>query len=292
MDKVTVIMRTKNSGEFMPAVLKALFSQEGVDFELAVIDSSSTDKTVECLKLYPHHFTQIPAEEYVPGPVLNRMVEKAETPIVVFLNSDAHLLSPNSLSELLRPFDDPDVEATFGRQRPRPDALAWVEHALEVSFPAHGPAPDWVPFALPFAAMRKSAWERHPFYSKAWGSEDTEWGVWANRIEYVPRATVMHSQNYTQKQLYGRMFIEGEADAFIYGKYASGPAQALLCLKEMVREVWLGVKKGEWRGLLQVPARCLIRRLAYWRGNQLGHKRIKTGCKNLRVGQQAVLSRY
>jgi len=56
--------------------------------------------------------------------------------------------------------------------------------------------------------------------SDAWASEDTEWGNWAKEngynIKYVKNAILMHSHNYSLIQIYGRKFVEGEGDVFIY----------------------------------------------------------------------------
>lgn len=289
----TVIIRTKNSAPELPAVLSALHGQEGVHWDLLVIDSGSTDDTRECLRDTPHQWIQIQAEEYVPGPVLNQAIAASSSPLLVFLNSDALLLHPHCLKALLAPFSDTAVAATYGRQRPAPDAEPWVADAIERSFPPDHPS-EWIHFALPFAALRRNLWEEHPFYDRAWGSEDTEWGIWAlgqgYKVSYVPKAAVMHSQNYTLEQLYGRQFIEGEADAILSGKPAH--IQWARGCKEFLRELWVTARRGRLRDLAKVPRRCWTRRLAYYRGYCHGTKRLLKGDSDIKQGQREVLSRY
>ena len=140
-------------------------------------------------------------------------VRESRGDIIVFQNSDVAPLTPWALHSLLSALRSPTVGAAFGRQIPRPDAHSWVRRDYAAAFPAGRVCPEWMPLSLPFAAIRRSALERHPFHSAAWGSEDTEWGMWAPdagvTVSYVPDATVMHSHNYTLRHLYGRRFIEG-----------------------------------------------------------------------------------
>ena len=54
---------------------------------------------------------------------------------------------------------------------------------------------------------------------------------------YVPEAAVMHSHNYTLRELYGRCFIEGEADAFIYDARPSVRRSVLRVAAAIKRDV-------------------------------------------------------
>lgn len=296
MPSATVILRTKNSAKTLPQTLKALFSQTFQDFDLFVVDSSSTDQTLSLLQPYPHQLLKIQAHEYFPGKILNLAIKKVETPFLVFLNSDAILLSPYSLKNLLEPFDNPAVVAAFGRQVPSPNADAWVKRDYEVSFPPRETAPPWMHLSLCFAAMRRAAWETHPFYTLAWGSEDNEWGHRAKqegkKISYVPEAVVLHSHNYTFKQLYGRRFIEGEADAFIYrGAYTRAHA-FLDILKAIFRDMIYDLKNHSWGDLPLIPFRRSVYYWAYYKGHRWGEKRLFTHNADASVGQKTVLKSY
>lgn len=293
---VTVIMRTKNVAGVVGQALDGLFAQDYGDFELLVVDSGSTDDTLDVVSQYEARVEHLAADSYVPGRVLNRAIAGCGSPVVVFQNSDAVPLHQQALSALLAPFDDADVDATFGRQLPRPEAQTWVRGDYERAFPAMPPPPAWLPYSLPFAAMRRSAWVQRPFYDAAWGSEDTEWGVAAARdarlIEYVPEAAVMHSHNYTLRQLFGRRFIEGEADAFIYGA-ASPVASALRAWAgAMARDAWQHTHKRDWIGLLQVPLRRAVFHGAYVAGHRHGRRRIAARDTDVGFGQRVVLERY
>lgn len=220
MKKVTVIVRTFNVAWVIDQALAALMSQKGVEIELMIVDSGSTDATLDMVAPYPHTLLSIEPGTYFPGKVLNRAVKASRTELVVFINSDVVLLDQYAISKLITPLKDSMTAASFGRQIVRPEADLWVRHDYERAFPTTGNRPDWMHYSLPIAAMKKEAWELQKFYTDAWGSEDTHWGVNIKKkgynIAYVSDAIAMHSHNYTLKQLASRRRIEGEADVFIY----------------------------------------------------------------------------
>lgn len=294
--KVSVIMRSKNSDWVIAQALAGLFSQTFKDFELIVVDSGSTDRTLEIIKNYPCRLIQIEAKSYYPGSVLNMAMEEAKSDLIVFQNSDGVPLSPHTLQRLVDAFDDPSVDAALTRQIPRPEAHGWVKRDYALSFPDAESTPEWIRLSLPMAAMRKAAWEKHHFYTDAWASEDTEWGEWAVnnglRIKYVKDAIIMHSHNYTLKQIYGRKFVEGEADTFIYQRKPSCLKMLFSMIKQSSRDIIYLLKTGI---IAEIPAaipRNITYNWAYYKGLKLGYNRKKTGNQDISIGQKNVLSRY
>jgi rhamnosyltransferase len=289
-------MRTKDSESDLQQVLPALFCQDYPAFDLLVVDSGSEDGTLDALRRYPCRVERIRAEDYYPGPVLNRAVAQAKTEIVVFQNSDVVPLRPDALRQLVGAFRDPGVQAAFARQVPRPEAESWVRRDYSKAFPSAGEAPDWLPLSLPFAAMRRSAWRQQPFYDEAWGSEDTAWGELARQrnwvVRYVPESVVMHSHNYTMKQLYGRKFIEGEADAFIYGRRATLGRMLLASIRSSCRDLAYHLARGEIAAAVTAPVRRTVESWAHFRGHRHGQRRREHNDHDTSVGQRTVLSRY
>jgi len=294
--KVSVIMRSKNSDWVIAQALSGLYSQTYQEFELIVVDSGSTDRTLEIVEHYPCKLIQIEAKSYYPGSVLNMAIEKANGEIIVFQNSDGIPLSPHTLERLVRAFDDENVDAALTRQIPRPEAFDWVRQDYAISFPDAEETPNWIRLSLPMAAIRKKIWEKHHFYTDAWASEDTEWGEWAvkngYKIKYVKDAIIMHSHNYNLKQIYGRKFVEGEADTFIYGKKPSIFRMIVNFVKLGLRNCILSLRHLNIRELLDSIPRSFVYNWAYYRGLRLGYSRQKTGNKDISIGQKNVLSRY
>jgi len=294
--RVTVIMRSKNSDWVIAQALAALYSQTYKDFELLVVDSGSTDRTLEIVKQYPCRLIQIEAKAYYPGSVLNMAIEQTEADIIIFQNSDGVPLSPHTLQRLVSVFDDAAIDAALTRQIPRPEAFDWVRRDYRLSFPDVAQTPDWIRLSLPMAAMRKSAWEKHHFYEDAWASEDTEWGEWAvqngMKIKYVPDAIIMHSHNYTLKQIYGRKFVEGEADAFIYNRKPTLVKMLINVIKQTIRDSIYLLLKGNISEAFGSLSRNITYNKAYYKGLVLGCQRIKSGNNDTSIGQRNVLTRY
>jgi len=294
--QVSVIMRSKNSDWVIAQSLAALFSQDFKDFDLLIVDSGSTDRTLSIIREFPCRLLQIAERDYYPGAVLNQAIEQTRSDLIVFQNSDAVPLTPCALGRLVGAFAAPDVHAAYARQVPRPEAESWVRRDYDASFPERGEPPPWLPFSLPFAAMRRSIWQRHPFQTQTWGSEDVEWGYWARghgaTIRYVPNALVMHSHNYTLRQLYGRRFIEGEAEAFIHPGALALTTTVSRVFRSIAGDAVYLLRSRSASGFFLAPARRWVFHWAYYVGHRWGRKRWLEGHLDPSHGQAVILDRY
>jgi len=264
MKKVTVIMRTFNVEWVVDQALAAIMKQKGVEIELMIVDSGSIDNTINMVEEYNHTFLEVEPGTYFPGKVLNMAVSKANTELVVFINSDVVLLDQYAIFKLIKPLEDSITVASFGRQVVRPEADLWVKHDYERAFPQKKEQPEWIHFSLPIAAMKKSIWEIQPFYTDAWGSEDTHWGVNIKnkgyKISYVKDAIAMHSHNYTLKQLASRRRIEGEAEVYIYPKKSvSLFGEIVSFTASSIRESWYYLNNKK---IVLIP-NLMINRIVY-----------------------------
>jgi len=293
MSAVTIIMRSKDSDWVIDQALAALYSQEFRDFELLVVDSGSKDRTLEMVRRYPHRLIEIPPSNYFPGSVLNMAIENCTSEIIVFVNSDCVLLHPDCLGKLVAQLKSPEVDAAFARQIPRPDAELWVRTDYAKSFPAEPRAPAWMTFSLPLAGFKRSAWKKHPFYTQAWASEDSEWGHWAREngltVRYLPECRVMHSHNYTAKQLFARKYVEGEADVFIYGRKANPASLVQQIALQTFRDILIALKEASPMAAFSSLGRAVAGQLGYYRGVRLGWRRVHSKNLDLSIGQSVVL---
>ena len=292
---ISVVLRTKNGITTTRQTLAALAAQSIQPLEWIVMDCRSTDGVRELATSYGARIIDVDPDTYFPGKVLNRAAEAASGDLVVFVNSDTTPLLETSLEALVRPLDDPEVAATFGRQVVRPEALGWVRGDYDAAFPAEGPAPDWLPMSLPFSAIRRELLDAHPFYTDAWASEDTEWGVRARRaglrIEYVPRAIAMHSHDYTLPEIRGRRYVEGEADAFIHPERRLGAARlARRWASTVARDLRIQWARSEWLEMLRTPLRRAVFWGAWARGNRWGRTRRTRALADTGRGQRTILS--
>jgi rhamnosyltransferase len=148
-----------------------------------------------------------------------------------------------------------------------------VEWRRDYAFPADWTAAALDALALPLAAMRRSIWEQHRFQTDTWGSEDTEWALGeAERTSGRIRAeaVVMHSHNYTLRQLYGRRFVEGEADALHPSGHPGVSSFLARTARSIGRDVLFHLREADFVGLGNVPLLRLLYYWAYYRGHKLG----------------------
>ena len=236
-------MRTFNVAWIVDQSLASLMGQQDIQIDLIIVDSGSTDKTLDMISHYQHTFIAIESKDYFPGKVLNQAIEIAKYDTIVFINSDVVLLNPYSLKNLISPLEHQLTAGSFGRQIVRPDADLWVRDDYECAFPSSDHTPKWMHYSLPIAAMKKSIWKKIPFYTNSWGSEDTYWGIQVKKagynIAYVKDAIAMHSHNYTLKQLASRRMIEGEADVYIApNKKYTLMSMILTFIKSSLKKSW------------------------------------------------------
>jgi len=218
---VSIIMRSFNEAWALRETLPALAAQNHRDWELIVIDSGSTDGSVDLLRQFrPRHLIQILHREYNPARVMNRGMELALSNFAIFLNADATPLGSDWLGPLVRALHDPRVAAVFGRQIPRPDCQAVFAHDYERCFGMERASAHWDHFfSMVSSGIRKDIWAKRGFNERMQYSEDDEYTRWCRaqgyRVVYVPESVVTHSHNYTAAQAWRRSYGEGRALAAI-----------------------------------------------------------------------------
>lgn len=219
---VSIIMRSCNEGWALRETLPALRAQEYKNWELIVIDSGSTDGSVELiLKARPRAFVQIKKENYNPSRVMNQGMQLANADVGIFLNADATPQGAHWLRPLVMSLQDRETAAVFGRQIPRPDCQAVFAHDYERCFGAKRESVRWEHFfSMVSSGLRKDIWSQRGFLETMQYSEDDEYTRWCRmhgyRVTYVPESVVMHSHNYTPAQAYKRSFGEARALAAVW----------------------------------------------------------------------------
>lgn len=194
-------------------------------WRLLVIDSASTDHTAEAARQAGHEVIGIKRDAFDHGGTRQSAMETlSDCDIVVFLTQDALVTTPDTLSQLVAAFDDPNVGAAYGRQLPHQNATPIAAHARYFNYPATSylaSAAD-IPkrgiktafLSNSFAAYRRNALLNvGGFPCNTILSEDMIAGArllqagW--ELAYVADACVYHSHNYSPWQEFKRYFDIG-----------------------------------------------------------------------------------
>ena len=275
---VSIILRSFNEGWALRDTLPALQAQTHRNWELIVIDSGSTDGSVELIRqARPRHFIQIASRDYNPSRVLNQGMRLARSALGIFLNADATPQGPDWLRPLVRPLLDPQVAAVFGRQIPRPNCQAVFAHDYERCFGPDRVSVQWEHFfSMVSSGLRKDIWARRGFDERLQYSEDDDYTRWARvqgwRVLFVPESVVMHSHNYTPAQAWKRSYGEGRALAAVWAGTRGDfnwPRTVLLgTLGEARRDLLYCARTGrlrEWPHALRIRWRQRAGKLAGFR---------------------------
>lgn len=108
----------------------------GIDFDVLVIDSSSTDDSQNIARNYNFDLVIIDSDEFNHGGTRNYGFELcSESDVIVYLTQDAILCNKYSIYNLVKSFDDKGVSAAFGRQLPHDNANELATHARLFNYP-------------------------------------------------------------------------------------------------------------------------------------------------------------
>jgi rhamnosyltransferase len=211
--KASIVMRAKNEERYIGTTLERIGEQVGVgEFETIVVDSGSTDCTIEIARKFPVHLIQIPPSTFTYGRALNIGIEVARGDFIISLSAHSLPASDRWLANLLDGFRDPNVAAVYGRHLPRANATKLELFGMHLS----GVMSDRprrqtrdMMFSNANGAFRRHLTLEHPFDEIIPGAEDLAWADWAVRqgwaVYYEPRAAVYHSHGEPLGRLVRRM---------------------------------------------------------------------------------------
>lgn len=225
---ISVVIPVKNGADTLRSCLDGIFGQTLKDrLEVIVIDSGSSDGTLEILKEYPVRVHPINPKEFNHGETRNLGVSLARGEFVVMTVQDATPATADWLEIMLQHFDDPEVIGVCGQQIVGHDhdknPLQWFSPASEAK-------PLKIRFPDPEVFLRKSGREQHAFcnwddvnamyrkpakekipFRKLMFSEDTLWAKDALSmgypIVYDYRARVFHYHHQNFKFYFKRTYI-------------------------------------------------------------------------------------
>lgn len=222
---VSVIIPVKNGADTLHACLDGIFSQTiASQMEVVVIDSGSTDGTLDILKKYPVVLHTISPKSFNHGDTRNIGVSLAKGEFVVFTVQDAAPADNTWLETLLEHFKDPTVDAVCGQQivdhHPSKNPLQWFRPAgpadvFKVNVPHFDSLTPQEKHELcrwddVNAAYRRSILKEIPFRRVTFG-EDMLWAKDAltlgKTIVYDYRARVCHYHHQNFRFYFKRSYI-------------------------------------------------------------------------------------
>lgn len=210
MPETSIVVRTYNEEKHIGNLLRAIEKQDYKSYEVIIVDSSSTDKTLEIAKEFPVKIISIESRDFTFGYALNIGCKEASGKYLVF--ASAHVLPVDSrwLEKLVASFQNEQVAMVYGRQIGYKDSKFSEKRDFErlfsvTSFNSKATL-DYANNAN--SAVRKSIWEKRKFDEYLFGVEDIDWARAAIKkghlVRYEPEAAVYHIHNEEWHQIFNR----------------------------------------------------------------------------------------
>jgi rhamnosyltransferase len=262
--KASVVIPTKNAGLLFERVLDSVLSQETPwPFEVLVVDSGSSDGTVEHCLNNGVRLHQIPSAEFGHGKTRNLGVSLTSGEFVVMITHDALPCDANWLHELVKAIEvDEDIAGVFGRHYAYEESGILMQRDLLGHFDGFKIGSPIVSnedsqryesdqgyrqflhfFSDNNACLRRSVWEEIP-YPEVDFAEDQ---LWAKTIiergykkAYADKAAVFHSHSYGVIQTFRRSYDESRALKALFGY------ELCSSLKNMFRHAY-HITKADWK---------------------------------------------
>ncbi|HJS18351.1 MAG TPA: glycosyltransferase family 2 protein [Anaerolineales bacterium] len=212
----SIIIRAYNEENHIGRLLEGIRHQTLRDAEVILVDSGSTDSTVEIAESHGAHVVRIAADEFTFGRSLNYGIREAAGEFIIIASAHVYPVYPDWLAALLHPLQDERIALTYGRQRAPQSAKYSEKQIFQHWYPELGsPRLDTVFCNNANAAIRKKLWEKNHYDETLTGLEDLAWAKWASdqgyEITYVPEAEVVHVHDETPRGVFNRYRREAMA---------------------------------------------------------------------------------
>lgn len=214
--KCSIVIRAYNEEKHLGKLLKGITEQVYQDYEIILVDSGSTDHTLNVAAKYPVSVVHIRPETFTFGRSLNMGIEAAQGEFVVIISAHCYPVNEMWLENLLRPLDNDAVAVSYGKQRGG-ETNQYSEHQwFKNYFPDESVAQQGHPYCHNAnAAIRRSLWKQQKYNEQLTGLEDLAWGSWAmaegHTISYAADAEIIHLHDEGIMTVYNRYKREAMA---------------------------------------------------------------------------------
>jgi glycosyltransferase involved in cell wall biosynthesis len=214
--RVSVIIRCYNEADHLGKLLHGLEEQTMQDFEIVLVDSGSTDGTLEIAESFDvDEIVYIDPENFSFGRALNYGCEAATGEYCVMASAHVYPRRDDWLDRLLEKFED-DVALVYGKQRGNSVTTFSEIQIFKQWFPDHDINRQNHPFCNNAnAAIQRELWKKYPYDETLTGLEDIDWAKRVQKdgydISYASQAEIVHVHDETVQEVFNRYRREAYA---------------------------------------------------------------------------------
>jgi len=268
---VSIVIPTYNATRNLSGLLQSI-KKQNISKEVIVIDSSSSDDTVNIARSFGANVLLIKKEEFGHGKTRNLAVSNAKGEIIVFLTQDAILAGGDMISNLIESLEKKHIAASYGRQIPYEDSKPTEKFARHFNYPdepviksSEDIKQDGIKtffFSNVFSAIKKNIFlELGGFPGNVIMFEDMLFAAKlierGYKIAYVPEAKVIHSHDYSlvqQLRRYYQVGVSFQRNPW-FMRYAGSNKEGITFLKEEIKFLFKQ-KKYLWVFYAMLEAVC------------------------------------
>jgi len=238
---ISVVVPVKNGQRYLDPLLKEVFSQEiDANFEVVIVDSGSTDNTLNIIKRYPASLYEIRGTEFNHGLTRNLAISKAQGKYVVLMTQDAVPYDNQWMRRLVDNLaSDERLAGVYSRHIPHKDSCALTKMIEKNFFTSEAGRREsritgrqdynrltpqekhrFCSFDNVSACIRKSIWQEIAFPETDF-AEDLEWSKKVLEagygIVFEPDSVVYHSHDFSISGWYNRNRINSKKLYSLFG---------------------------------------------------------------------------
>jgi glycosyltransferase involved in cell wall biosynthesis/threonine dehydrogenase-like Zn-dependent dehydrogenase len=252
MPETSIIIRSFNEAEYIGDVLAAVQEQKYTDFEIILVDSGSTDGTLEIAEEYVDKTEFVAPQNFTFGYSCNVGCEAASGDYCSFLSAHAIPSDNQWLGTLVEHLSEDEVAMAYSNQVGAETTKFSERRLFDELFPAERrrqqPPDYWANNAS--SAFKRSLWEEHQFNEFLTGHEDIEWAKHfmdqGYVVVYEPDSCIYHIHDETWEQVFNRFEREAIADVEIGIKSPSDRWHEYLNVpKDIIGDLIAAVKRDE-----------------------------------------------
>ena len=287
--ETSIIIRTLNEAKHLESLLAGIRDQNYSDWEVILVDSGSTDGTLDIAQRYGVSIHHIPKEEFTFGRALNLGCGRAQGRYLVFASGHVWPVSNGWLRNLVKPFEEPSIAMVYGRQRGTDANRVSELRDLYVNYASSSKILVDEPNGNNGnAAIRRDLWLRQRFDESLPGLEDIDWARKVQqqgyRVYYAADAAVYHVHQETLRQVYRRYLGEAIAYKRMFPGYQFTLSELVKGITyAIVRDLLYAMRHRQLRKMLQEPGTRLAEYLATYKGNRWHRKRSRATAGGLEL---------
>ncbi|WP_412478027.1 MBL fold metallo-hydrolase [Azonexus sp. IMCC34839] len=261
--RISYVIRTLNESRHLGELLQGISEQQtmGLDHEVVLVDSGSTDGTLEIAERHGCHVHQITREQFSFGRSLNIGCEAARGDVIIIVSGHCIPIDNSWAQKLCQPILDGVADYTYGRQHPGANS-AWSEGRI---FAKYFGESSMIPQDGYFcnnanAAISRKSWEALRFNEELTGLEDMNMAQRliqaGGRVAYVAEAGVLHLHEESWRQVRRRFEREAIALQLIMPQVHMRKTDVL---RYLVTSIWSDWLNALGKGVLMKNALDIVR---------------------------------